>query len=83
VRALQRDILTWQREKHGHNDPALTALKLCEEAGEVAGAVLKYDGAHIVQEMGDVMISLLALAEILEVDLDRVATTRWAEVKTR
>jgi NTP pyrophosphatase (non-canonical NTP hydrolase) len=58
------------------------ALRLCEEAGEVAGVVkrltqINYTGKKraedLLDEMGDVLHSLAKLANIAGFDLERVA----------
>lgn len=49
-----------------YTDPARKALKFAEEAGEVAGAVIKMEGGFanlddLKAELGDAVIALVAL----------------------
>lgn len=66
----------------------LGALKLGEEAGEVAGAVVRWTEDRgtkraITDEMADVQIVLLRLADLLHIDLAEITAERWAEVRER
>lgn len=89
VQQLQLEVGPWQRKRW----PATatqerTALKVCEEAGELAGAVIKLaEGRRAPQdvrnEIGDVLISLAACADLHGFDLGDCARERWAEVRER
>jgi NTP pyrophosphatase (non-canonical NTP hydrolase) len=60
-------------EKHGvdrYPTPELNLLKAFEEAGEVTRALLRGDLEKARDEIADVAISLYALADKLDFDLD-------------
>ena len=66
------------------------AAGLAEEAGEVLGLVRKHrfqgrplDRAAVVEELGDVLWCLAALAAGLGVGLDEVADTNLAKLRRR
>ncbi|MEA3376326.1 MAG: MazG-like family protein [Chloroflexota bacterium] len=89
----------WQREvaaflrRHGlRYDPATHALDLVSEVGELAKELLLATdygrrpaecGAPLVEEIGDVLYSLLALAEVCDVDTDEAFHTALAKLERR
>lgn len=94
-----RAVEKWQDacfpEKAGRGAEQLLskAGKLCEEAGEVMGAVIKsrhtterhaaFGRDRIVGEVGDVLITVLALCAHLDVDPEDVLRDRWESVRRR
>ncbi|MGI8792387.1 MAG: MazG nucleotide pyrophosphohydrolase domain-containing protein [Acidimicrobiales bacterium] len=89
IRQLQSEVAAWQRDLWpNYTDPARKALKFTEEAGEVAGAVIKMEGGFkdiddLRGELGDAVISLVALADAVGVDLETTIADRWAQVRAR
>jgi NTP pyrophosphatase (non-canonical NTP hydrolase) len=83
LRDLQREVGAWQRRTlDGDPPPLRKALKVAEEAGEVAGAVNKLaDGRRTVRdvedESGDAIIALCGLADAIGFDLATAVKRRW------
>lgn len=89
------------REWHDATFPGKTvgdvALKMAEEAGEVAGAQVRYDEIsaglrdgelfdarlHLAVELGDLAIVWLTLCERHGLSPEGVLQQRWAEVQNR
>ena len=68
---IENEIFETIRQTWGEKTLPEIALKLCEEAGEVA------------DELGDVLIAAARLAHELETTLDELLARRWNEIKTR
>jgi NTP pyrophosphatase (non-canonical NTP hydrolase) len=91
LRDFQAAVGVWQSDVFGdHRDPTTKAGKVCEEAGEVMGAVIRLLEAvpratlqDVAGEAGDVVISLAGLSELLGFDLDVAIAERWADVRGR
>lgn len=83
----QRQIAHWQNENwpEDKDNPlfgVLKALKMCEEAGEVAGAVIKqgrpgFSKQEIADELGDVFITMCGVAEAHGISLEDAIFNRW------
>ena len=90
---FQAEVGAWISRCFPNEDPLERALVLCEEAGEVARAVLKrHQGirgtraewtAELLKELGDVAICLAATAYIEGVPLSEVIGKRWSEIQSR
>lgn len=76
-----------------HRDPVLATLGLCEEAGELARAVVKMaEGIRgtphewkieAAKELGDVIIKAAQVADFLGLDLHAEVWGRWDEIQRR
>lgn len=80
----------WERRNwpDKHPGPFTRALKVSEETGELAGAVVKMNEGRrslddVRGEWGDVLITLLVLADHLGFDPDEALAERWAAVGQR
>lgn len=90
---FQAEVGSWVARCFPNEDPLERALVLCEEAGEVARAVLKRHQsirgtrdewtAELLKELGDVMICVAATAHIEGVLLSEVVTKRWTAISMR
>ena len=87
-----RSVRKWETtnwpDKDGGDRVLVRAAKVGEEAGEILGAVIKMGEGRLglddlLKEIGDVQITLHALAAELDVDLDEIASLRWEEVRHR
>lgn len=73
-----RQVREHHRKQFGRPGMTVRALKLCEEAGEVAGAVIRHathrDGRdwkeEVKSEIEDVLITLMTLSGDPELNLD-------------
>lgn len=59
------------------------ALKMCEEAGEVAGAILKGRKNEIQAEIGDVLVTLCVLAHQHDLTLSECLKMAYLKIKDR
>ena len=78
-------IRDWAEERGLYNagDPKTQTLKLMEEAGEICRAVLKKDGPEIVDVIGDCVVVLTNLAELIEVPIEECIEAAYNEIKNR
>lgn len=60
MKTLQQQIINWAKKK-GIDNPQNQKLKVIEEAGEVAGAILKGNRDEILMELGDVIVTIIIL----------------------
>ena len=94
ITALAHEIATWRRRELPATDAAtqelLSGMKVAEEAGELVGALVKrtqgirgVTGADVLDELGDVLITALAVAVDFGRDPAQVLNQRWATVSQR
>lgn len=84
---IVEEVGAWQREK-GWLDVLLKGAKLGEEAGEVIGALFKFSRGqdtveHVAKEVGDVIIVLAGICDLLGIDLDDAIRSTWEHTKDR
>lgn len=85
---LDRIIPAWHEARWGDKSDDRVFLKLLEEVGEAAGAVVKRDEGRrttldVLDELGDVTIVLTVLLARHGVTFDEVRARRWEEVSQR
>ena len=86
---FQADVLAWARERWPDRcDPVNRALKVGEEAGEVLGAVVRMgegrgSKAHLAQELAQLALCTMALAEAADIDLPFAVSAEWSEIQER
>ena len=79
------NIRQWA-ESRGLYDKGNTIIqyvKLQEEAGELAKAILKEDRDEIVDALGDIFVVLVNLAHLTGNDLEDCIEAAWNEIKDR
>ena len=78
-------IRDWAEERGLYDDGDIKtqALKLMEEAGEICRAVLKKDGPEIIDGIGDCVVVLTNLAELIEVPIEECIEAAYNEIKDR
>ena len=64
-------------------DPKTQALKLVEEVGETCRAILKEDAKEMVDGIGDCVVVLTNLAELLGVSIEDCIEQAYNEIKDR
>lgn len=84
----EKEILKFATEQWGEKDDAGIGLKLAEETGEVAGALLKIPEGRATEidlrkEMGDVLIVLSQIAARHDWTLESIRTDRYEQVRQR
>jgi len=78
-------IRTWANERglYENGDPKTQALKLVEEVGEIARAVLKDDFDEVVDGIGDSVVVLTNLAELHGVSIEACIASAYEVISKR
>lgn len=82
---LEQKVLIWGAQKGilNSSDPKTQALKFFSEAGELADAIAVNNTEEIVDALGDVMVTLILLSELLELDLVECLEVAYAVIAKR
>lgn len=88
VKSMEAVILKFAQEQWGAKDDLAIGLKLAEEAGEVAGAIVKIPEGRATfedmeDEIGDVLIVLSQLAAKRGTTLEKIRRARFHQVRQR
>ena len=83
--AVFDDIRMWAEERglYDKGDPKTQALKLVEEVGETCRAILKQDEPEIVDGIGDCVVVLTNLAELMNTNIETCIDIAYNEISTR
>jgi len=78
-------IREWADERglYENGDPKTQALKLVEEVGEIARAVLKDDTDEIIDGIGDCVVVLTNLAELIGMPIEACVEEAYIEISKR
>ena len=78
-------IRDWAEERglYAKGDPKTQALKLVEEMGEICRALLKNDHDQVVDGIGDCVVVLTNLAELIHVPIEDCIAVAYEEIKGR
>ena len=78
-------IRDWAEERglYAEGDPKTQALKLVEEVGETCRAILKEDYDEVVDGIGDCVVVLTNLAELLDVSIEECIASAYGEISSR
>ena len=78
-------IREWANDRglYDGGDPKTQALKLVEEVGETCKAILKNDKPEIIDGIGDCVVVLTNLAELIGVPIEDCIQTAYNEIKDR
>lgn len=81
---LYKNIQLWSIQRNLHDaNPEKQMLKLLEETGELASAILKNKPDKIQDGLGDIFVVLTILAQQLGTDLPTSVNLAWQEIKDR
>lgn len=88
MKTTEENILDFVVTRWGSRDLDKVALKFAEEAGEVAGAVVKYNEHRCLideldAEVGDALIVLSQIAAIRGTTLEALRANRFDTIKAR
>ena len=72
-----------QRGLYDKGDPKTQTLKLMEEAGEICRAILKKDTPEIIDGIGDCVVVLTNLAELVGEPIENCIEKAYNEIKNR
>ena len=81
----KKEILEWGEPK-GLLNPQLAPqqfMKLSEEIGELANAILKGNKIEQIDALGDIKVVITILAEQLGFDIDECEEIAYQEIKNR
>jgi len=78
-------IRRWAHERglYDKGDAKTQTLKLMEEAGEICRAVLKDDRHEIIDGIGDCVVVLTNLAELIDMSIEDCIEVAYAEISNR
>ena len=78
-------IRTWANDRglYDGGDPKTQALKLVEEVGETCRAILKEDAKEIIDGIGDCVVVLTNLAELIGTPIEDCIDKAYKEIKGR
>lgn len=81
---IEERLKKWHSRKFPKGiDPVRTALKICEESGEIAKAVLREDWENLEEELADVYFLLLHLARYRKTTLKDCALKKLPIIERR
>jgi len=78
-------IRLWAEERglYDGGDPKTQALKLAEEVGETCRAILKEDATEMIDGIGDCVVVLTNLAELIGTPIEECIAKAYDEIKDR
>ena len=78
-------IRTWANDRglYDGGDPKTQALKLVEEVGETCRAILKEDAHEMIDGIGDCVVVLTNLAELIGTPIEECIDQAYNEIKNR
>ena len=78
-------IRTWANERglYDGGDPKTQALKLVQEVGETCRAILKEDAHEMIDGIGDCVVVLTNLAELIGTPIEECIDQAYNEIKNR
>jgi len=78
-------IRTWANDRglYDNGDPKTQALKLVEEVGETCRAILKEDAPEMIDGIGDCVVVLTNLAELIGTPIEECIDKAYNEIKDR
>lgn len=79
------DIRTWARERglYEKGDTKTQYIKLQEEAGELARAIIKEDKEELIDSIGDMVVVLTNLAYLADVSIEYCMESAYKTIKNR
>ena len=78
-------IRFWAKDRglYDGGDPKTQALKLTEEVGETCRAILKEDAPEMIDGIGDCVVVLTNLAELIGTPIEECIARAYDEIKDR
>jgi NTP pyrophosphatase (non-canonical NTP hydrolase) len=85
IEEYEKLIIQWAAERglNFKENEKSQLLKTLEELGEVSRAVLKYDHEGLKDGIGDVIVTLIILANINGLNIEQCLSKAWTEIKDR
>ena len=85
METTQSKVIYWAKDKGLINQSNITrqALKLTEEVGELASAIIKDRRDEQIDAIGDIQIVLIILCEQLNIDYNEALNSAYNVIKDR
>ncbi len=82
---IQLEVLRWAEARKiiPNSTPQAQLLKTVEELGELVGAVVRGNRAGAVDGFGDVLVTLIIAADLMDIDLTRALESAYHEIEHR
>ena len=82
---LDMYVVAWAKERGIllASNPEKQALKMVSEVGELCDAIAVHDRAQIIDGMGDTVVTLIILAELLGLDLTECLESAYNVIADR
>ena len=82
---MKKKIIEWANERQliSANNAPKQALKLSEEVGELARAILKDNKEEQIDAIGDIQVVLIILAEQLEINYEEALKSAYEVIAKR
>ncbi len=82
---LIENVKNWAEDKNllKKENSQAQMLKVLEEVGETAGALLKNKNQEIIDGLGDSFVTLIILCYQLDLEPQACLQTAWDEIKNR
>jgi NTP pyrophosphatase (non-canonical NTP hydrolase) len=84
-RLIERKVIEWANERGliKEENASKQFIKLTEEVGELASALLKKDPYETIDAIGDINIVLIILCEQLGLNMSECVNSAYEEIKNR
>ena len=85
METTQSKVINWANDKGLINQANITrqALKLTEEVGELAAAIIKDKRNEQIDAIGDIQVVLIILCEQLNIDYNQALESAYNVIKDR
>jgi NTP pyrophosphatase (non-canonical NTP hydrolase) len=82
---LQLEIIRWAEARKiiPNSTPQAQLLKTMEELGELVGAVVRGNRAGAIDGFGDVLVTLILAADLMDIDITKALESAYNEIKDR
>ena len=82
---LELEVIEWAKARKiiPNASPEVQMLKVASEIGELADALIKGRKIEMMLEFGDVLVTLIILAELLDIDPDDCLVQAYHKIKNR
>lgn len=82
---IQECVINWSKERklNNYNNRFIQLAKVMEELGELSKAMIQDDTDEIIDALGDVNVTLIVLADQMELLLSDCLEVAFNEIKNR
>lgn len=84
IKELHELVKHWSKDKGlDKTDVKVQTLKLMEEVGELANALLRGDERNILDALGDIQVVMIIIHQQLEIEADATLHYAYEQIKHR